>query len=73
MNIELVYWRDAHFTKDDFDTEPQDYIMRTVGWVRVSGRFLRIESERQPNGDGARSVTRVPLENVVRREVLKRA
>ena len=64
---ELVYWRDAHFSLDDFSETPEDYIVKTVGWVKEEGHFLRIESERLPRGDGARAVSRVPRENVVRR------
>lgn len=69
MKIELVYWRDAYFDTDPRDTEPKDYINRTVGWVKDEGRFLRIESERTP--DGPRAVTHVPHENIVRRVELE--
>jgi hypothetical protein len=66
--LELVTWRDAHFSiNDDFDED--DYLMQTPGWTSIDGRFLKIEGERQPDGS-ARAVTRVPLENVVRRQVL---
>lgn len=66
MRLELVRWRDAHFSIDDNDTDNEDYIMETPGWVREDGRWLRIEGEHGPDGM-ARAVTRVPLENVVAR------
>lgn len=69
--LELVFWRDAFF--DAFGTEgaPDDYVVKTVGWVREEGRFLKIVSERLPDGAGERSVTYVPLENVIRRHALE--
>jgi hypothetical protein len=66
--LELVTWRDAHFSMND-DLDDEDFLMQTVGWASIDGRWLRIESERKPDGD-ARAVTRVPLENVVERLVL---
>lgn len=70
--IELVTWRDAHH---DFDySEPQkDFLVKTVGWTKVEGRWLTIVQEKQPRGSdpGWRGVTRVPLENVVKRKKLK--
>ena len=59
----LVTWRDAHFKQDDEDNWAEDYIIQTVGWATVDGRWLRIESERTP--DGPRAITRVPLESVL--------
>lgn len=67
--IELVTWRDAHFSLTDDFREEDDYLMETVGWVRVDGRWLRIEGEHGPD-DTVRQVTRVPLENVINREPL---
>jgi hypothetical protein len=66
--LELVTWRDAHFSMND-DHDEDDYLMQTVGWVSIDGRWLRIEGERQPDGS-ARAVTKVPLENVIDRTVL---
>jgi hypothetical protein len=65
---EIVSWRDAHFSFDD-DNDSEDFILETVGWVRPDGKFLRIESEHQPEG-GARAVTRIPIENIIRRQQL---
>ena len=65
--IERVTWRDAWFDFDD-STDHGDYMVETVGWVSEEGRFLRIESEHIP--DGARAVTRVPIECVANREPL---
>lgn len=65
--IELVTWRDANFAREDFDDDTEDFLVETVGWVSVVGIWLRIESEHQPDGQ-MRAVTRVPLENVVKRE-----
>lgn len=64
--LELVVWRDAHFSLDD-DRDQDDYLVRTVGWVSEDGRFLRVESERLPDDDGARAVSRIPLGMVVER------
>jgi hypothetical protein len=66
--LELVTWRDSHFSMND-DHDEDDYLMQTVGWVSIDGRWLRIEGERQPDGS-ARAVTKVPLENVIDRTVL---
>ena len=65
--IELVTWRDANFSLEDGE-DPDDYLCESVGWVSEVGRWLRIESERTP--DGPRGITRVPLENVCTRLVL---
>lgn len=69
MTLALVTWRDAHFWTDEPDRRPKDYKVRTVGWVKVEGRFVRIISEKTP--DGNRAVTRVPLENVLSVERLE--
>jgi hypothetical protein len=66
--LELVTWRDAHFSMND-DHDEDDYLMQTVGWTSIDGRWLRIEGERQPDGS-ARAVTKVPLENVIDRTAL---
>jgi hypothetical protein len=47
----------------------EEYLVKTVGWVKRRGRWLIIESEHTPAG--ARAVTRVPIENVVKRRKLK--
>lgn len=69
MSLELVRWRDAHFSLEDMEQEDDDtdYIVELVGWAEVRGRWLRVESEHLPNEDGARCVTRIPMENVVER------
>jgi hypothetical protein len=64
----LVSWRDAHFKQDDESDWADDYIIQTVGWTSLDGRWLRIESERTP--DGPRAITRVPLESVLGKEQL---
>jgi len=66
-SLELVYWRDASFDLND-DLDPGDFICQTTGWVSIEGRWLRIESEHTPTGP--RGITRIPLENVVRRRPL---
>lgn len=62
-------WRDAHFTLNDFDDDDEtaEYIVELVGWVKQTGRWLRVESEHLPGDDGVRCVTRIPIENVVER------
>ena len=69
MSLELVRWRDANYSfNDDFaDDEDSDYIIELVGWTKEVGRWLRVESEHLPDEDGARCVTRIPIENVVER------
>jgi len=69
--LEKVTWRDAHSYMDPPEKFPKDYLCHTVGWVRQEKKFLRIESERTP--ESARAVTRVPLENVVKRVPLRKA
>jgi hypothetical protein len=66
--LELVTWRDAHFSIND-DNDSEDFLMQTVGWTSIDGRWLRIEGEHGPDGS-ARAVTRVPVENVVERQML---
>ena len=63
--LELVVWRDAHFKMDEPEYWPEDYLVYTAGYVIEEELFLRIESERTP--DGPRAITRVPLEMVVSR------
>jgi hypothetical protein len=66
--LELVIWRDANFHKDG--VIGGDYLMKTVGWVDVKGKWVRIRGEKSPKGDGYRAVTRVPVANVVKRKKL---
>jgi hypothetical protein len=68
MSLELVKWRDAHFDVDKRRATRKDYVVKTVGWVKEGPVFLRIISERTP--DGARAVTYVPNENVLERRPL---
>lgn len=72
LPLELVYWRDAHFSFND-DEDGPDYICATAGFVTKDGRFLKVLSEKLPDGDGYRSATRIPIENVVRRAPLREA
>lgn len=59
-----VVWRDAHSWMDAPDKYPKDYLVHTVGWTRLDGKFYTIVSEYTP--DQARAVTRVPVGMVVR-------
>jgi hypothetical protein len=69
----LVTWRDAFYDFDQPDTEREDYLVQTVGFVISYGPlFLRIGSERLPEGDGYRSITRIPLGCVEAVETLYR-
>ncbi len=72
-DIEVVYWRDANFSRDE-DEEPSDaddFMMATVGWVSETKKWLRVASERTLTGKaGDRCITRIPIDGVVRREVL---
>ena len=67
MSVEMVTWRDAHFYVDQAKAK-NEYLVRTVGWVKEGPRFLRIVSEKTP--DGNRAVTYVPNECVIDRKVL---
>jgi hypothetical protein len=69
MALELVTWRDAHFSLDDTESD-EDFLVETVGWASEDGRFLRVEGEHLPDDRGSRSVTRIPLGMVVGRTVL---
>lgn len=69
MALELVTWRDAHFSLDDTE-DCEDFLVETVGWVDADGRFLRVEGEHLPEDRGSRCVTRIPLGMVVGRTVL---
>lgn len=64
--LELVTWRDA-FSNDEEKT-PKDFLCKTVGWAKGSGRWLVVTSERTPTGE--RGITRIPIENVVSRRPL---
>lgn len=74
MKIELVYWRDAYFIRDDEGgaLPHREYIMEAVGWVDVQGKFLTIRAEKDRQTKNFRAVTRVPLECVVERIPLVR-
>ena len=62
----IVTYRDAFFDLDEPDTEREDYLVMVVGWIIDDGlKFLRIGSERLPDGDGYRAITRVPRQCVV--------
>jgi hypothetical protein len=69
MALELVTWRDAHFSLDDENSE-DDFLVETVGWTSEDGRFLRVEGEHLPDDRGARAVSRIPLGMVVGRTIL---
>lgn len=72
VKLELVTWRDSHFELED-GPAPKDFLMRTAGWTRRKGRWLVIVSELAPKGSGKvdRGVTRVPIENIVKRKRLR--
>lgn len=75
MKLQLVTWRDAHFQREEGAGErpPKDYRMKTVGWTKKEGRWLVIRSEKDTDESGAgwRAITRVPIENVIRRQTLR--
>ena len=69
MALELVTWRDAHFSLDDTESD-DDFLVETVGWASDDGRFLRVVGENLPDDRGSRCVTRIPYGMVVARVVL---
>lgn len=74
-DLELVYWRDANFYKDEPVDLEDDYIVKTVGWIEESDeKWLTIRSEKLPKSADLtwRSVTRVPVNNVVKRVKLRK-
>jgi len=71
MRLELVVWRDAWFSRDADSPAFEDYLMETVGWTDVEGRWLVVRSERDLTGTGFRAVTHIPLENVIKRKKVK--
>lgn len=72
MKLELVTWRDA-FHDLDYAKARKDFLVKTVGWTKREGRWLTIINEKQPEGSDPdyRGVTRIPIENVVKRKKLK--
>ncbi len=64
----LIRYRDVHFFIDEPADSTEDYIVEVVGWVSDDGKFVRVESERTP--DGPRAITRIPFANVVSRQTL---
>ena len=68
MSIELVTWRDAHFDVEMRHATREDYLVKTVGWTTEGEKFLRIVSEKCP--DGKKAVTYVPNENIIERRKL---
>jgi hypothetical protein len=70
MRLEIVTWRDAYFDQDVPDKQRKDYLVQTVGWTNRKGRFLRVRGERLPGKEGWRSITNIPIENVVERKEL---
>lgn len=73
MKIVRVRWRDAFFDYDSHDgtREREDFIVQTVGFlVARDDLFVSIASERLPDGDGFRAVTRIPISVIVAGETL---
>lgn len=68
MSIELVRWRDSHFSYEEAEWS-EDYVIETVGWVTEQPDWLRLEAERTP--DGARMILRIPRVNVISRTTLR--
>ena len=64
----VITWTDAHFELDEGEPR-EDFLVSTVGWVLSRGpRFVRIASERIP--DGWRAITSIPVEVVRHCETL---
>src|SRR3954454_5055130 len=60
----LVVWRDAFFDFDQSDAEDirPDYLVHTVGLLVAEGpRFVSLEQEILPDGDGVRALTYAPV------------
>ncbi len=66
----MVRWRDAHFDLEQTEVRA-DYIAVSVGWIlpESNERFLVIASERLPDGDGYRAITKIPRETIQGRPV----
>jgi hypothetical protein len=74
VTIEVVTWRDAYFDTDEPTKIREDYIVRTVGWVREEKHFLAVSAEKLPKGEDPRwrAVTRIPWGMVIKRENLRK-
>lgn len=66
-SLELVEWQDANYDVADKDWNGY-YINATVGWTEEEAGWLKVSGELTP--DGERAVTRIPLRNVWRRQIL---
>lgn len=69
--LEAVTWRDANFSFDGGDPESEDCLLITVGWTSQEGRWVVVRSEINTHTGDYRAVTRIPRENVVKRQRLK--
>ena len=72
MNLEIVTWRDAYFSTDQGEKSYKDYLVQTVGWTKETKRFLVIRGEKLPHKEGYRAITKVPVENIIDRQILER-
>jgi hypothetical protein len=72
VTIEVVTWRDAYFDTDEPAKIREDYIVRTVGWVREEKLFLAVSAEKLPKGEDPRwrAVTRIPRAMIIKRQKL---
>lgn len=64
----LVEWQDAWFEgeRESIEDAPEDYLVRTVGFLVRMGRVLSVAQELLPDGDGFRAVTHIPAGMVER-------
>lgn len=68
--VVMITWRDAH--SDLESMEYDDYLVKTVGWLIEDGpKFVGLADELLPHDNGFRGHTRIPIECVVEREVIK--
>lgn len=68
-----VFWRDAfqEFDVKDVDRLPDDYVVRTMGYVvDENDRFLVIAQEILPRDDGYRAVSAIPRSLVLQVKTL---
>lgn len=55
----MVTWRDAHFHHGSAEDIPEEFLVRTVGWLISESPELQLAAERAPDED--RAITCIPL------------
>lgn len=61
-SIVEVVWRDANFSFEGFDSDDDEYLVHTVGYmIRLDARWCYIAAECLQEENSFRAVTRIPV------------